>query len=250
MAGEVVCAAPPPIGRTRKGHLPPFAPVVLAAWAVLVFAQLMGSGHHLDHDALLAGDTPSLAGLGVFVVSWLAMVIAMMVPATWLIRGPGSGRLETDPSPGALLEGFVAVWAGVGAVALAFDSSVHRAVQGIPALEARSSLVMAAVLAVAGIFQVLPSTPRHLAATGPIPAPSLRTWHASFVAGRNHGLRCLRPDGPLMLVMFATGDELALMVVLTVVMVAERLPRFGPALAAAAGGGLLVAAFLTASQAP
>ena len=226
--------------------MPPLAAAVAAAWAVVLVGQITGYGDYLHHDAVLDGGGPTPIGLVLFFVGWMAMVVAMMIPATW----PGLGRRfpaapEVDPSPAGFLGGFLLVWSAAGAAALAFDSGVHQAVHGVPALEARPWFVMVAVLGAGGLVQLLPSTARHLA-PGRLPLTVERGGStASFRVGRVEGIRCLRADGPLVLVMFATGGSLLWMVVLTMVMVGERLPRWRRAVTTAAGVGLLAAAVST-----
>ena len=234
--------------RGRWLHAPPGAATVAGAWALLVGVQFTGAADPMDHDALL-GPRGALAvtGLLQFLAGWSAMVVAMMIPATWLVPGRrSSAALESRPSPAGFLVGLLLVWAPVGVTALVFDSSVHRAVHGIPALESRPWLVTAAALALAGMVQLLPSTARHLARAARGQNADATTPSSGFVAGRTHGVRCLRADGPLMLVMFASGGALAWMAGLTVVMVAERHARWGRAVAIAAGSGLVAAAILTA----
>ncbi len=247
--GVVISASPGRTARSRRRRTAPMAPfagAVATAWALLLIAHITGSGDYLHHDAVLDAGGPNAKGLGLFLVGWLALVVAMMIPATWpaLARRSTADR-EDDPSPAGFLGGFLLVWSVAGAAALAFDSSVHQAVHGVPALEARPWLVMVALLGFAGLVQLLPSTARHLRRGG-LPLVLDRGGTAAwFHAGRAQGMRCLRADGPLMLVVFATGGALVWTVVGTVVMVAERLPRWHRAVATVAGVALLAAAVLT-----
>lgn len=170
--------------------------------------------------------------------------VALTAATAWalLIAGEvtGADRRRTG-ALGAFLGGFALVWAVAALAALGLDMVVHRAVHRVPALEARPWLVVASVLAAAGAIQLLPSTRRALAAarrpvwSGPSGAG------LAFRAGQRHGKRCLRGDGPLMLVMFAAGASLAWMALLTVVMIGERSARAGQPLALATGAALLVA---------
>ena len=69
--------------RARAG-LPP-APILIAiavAWMVTVLAQLSGRGVLLEHGHLAEGGLPLWAALGLFLVAWQLMIVAMMLPAT------------------------------------------------------------------------------------------------------------------------------------------------------------------------
>lgn len=225
--------------------MPPFAAVVATAWTVLLVAHVSGSGDYLHHDAVLDGGRPSVLALGAFLLGWMAMVVAMMIPATWpVFARRSSADRGADPSPAGFLGGFLLVWGLAGAGALALDSSLHQAVHGVPALEARPWLVMTAVLAIAGVAKMLPWTVREHSALHPFPIRREASG-SGFVAGRDLGVRCLRADGPLMLVMFAVGGGMLWMIPLTVVMVVERLPRWHKAVAIGSGLALLAAAVAT-----
>lgn len=178
------------------------------------------------------------------------MVVAMMLPTTLAAPGgpPGAAGAAFGPRFVDFLGGFLLVWVLAGAAALGMDAVVHRAVHEVAALEARPWLVASALLAVAGAAQLAPSTRRHLA-DGRLPVvPATRT--SALVAGRGHGIRCLRADGPLVLVMFAAGGRLVWMLALTVVMVGERSSRAGRYVSVAVGVALLAGALLTAWNSP
>jgi predicted metal-binding membrane protein len=52
------------------------------AWAVMVVAEVTGASRYLHHDAVLGGASPPWAGLCLFLLGWLVMVAAMMLPGT------------------------------------------------------------------------------------------------------------------------------------------------------------------------
>jgi predicted metal-binding membrane protein len=221
--------------------------VWVAAWALLVSAEITGVSAHLHHDAVARASGDQWTATGLFLGGWVAMVAAMMLPATVPLvdRAPAPPSVPGRRVVGAFLAGFALPWTRAGAVLLSFDMSVHRAMDTVPALAARPWLVAAALLGVAGTAQLAPSTRRHLAATAPS-RPLAQKPQKAFVEGANHGVRCVRADGPLMLVMFAAGAGLALMAALTVVMAIERSSRVGRHAVAAAGALLVCAAPIAA----
>ena len=242
--GQPLLAAPPRGARRPHTIGPiPVAMVTLVAWALLVAAELTGATRHMDHDAVLEGGVPPLVAVGLFLASWLVMIVATMVPATLpaLRRSPiGAGHAGGLLS--TFLAGFIFVWLVAGSTALGLDLVLHTAAQRVPSLEARPWVVTAGLLAATGAIQLAPSTRRHLARCSRVSALNRGAAGSAFVAGSEHGARCLRADGPLMLVMFAAGGKLGWMVVLTAVMTAERSPRAGRHVAIAAGLALLVGA--------
>lgn len=214
----------------------------LLAWSLVIAGEVTGVARHLGHDAVLEGGFEAPVGTALFLGGWLVMVAAMMLPtlaARGRVRG-GTGSAEAD-ARGAFLGGFALVWAVVGLAALGGDMVVHRVVHGVPSLEARPWMVVAGVFGLAGTIQLMPSTRRSLAAARRA-ADAAESAPSTFLAGQRHGWRCLRSDGPLMLVMFAIGSGVAWMVVLTAVMAGERSSSFGQRLAAATGVALLAAA--------
>jgi predicted metal-binding membrane protein len=194
---------------------------VAASWATLVAAQASGA-RLLDHHAIFLGGRAESAAVGLFLVGWLVMVAAMMLPSSLpAIRDVSS----QGAGVGAFLGGFGAVWALFGWAALGLDSVVHRTVDAQPWLGTRPHLVAAGLVAVVGVVQFAPMKRRCLAACRHwTAAPELlRRRGASVVAGARYGQLCLGCDGGLMLLMFvAGGSGVAGMAVLSVVMAAER----------------------------
>jgi predicted metal-binding membrane protein len=144
-----------------------------------------------------------------------------------------------------LLGGFALVWAVVGSVVLSLDLALHQVVDDLPALAARPWVVAVTLLGVAGAVQLAPSTRRRLAATRRL-GTIADSPASAFRAGCDHGTRCLRADGPVMIVMFAVGGGLGWMALLTAVMTAERSSRAGARLVAVTGVALMGGAVLVA----
>ena len=219
----------------------------LGAWAIVLGAEAGGLTRYLDHDALLHSGTPAWTGVILFLTGWLVMVAAMMLPATRPALGQIRGRAGGPSSAmvGGYLAGFALTWVLAGSAALGFDMMVHRAVDAVPPLGARPWLVLVALLAAAGAVQLAPSTRRKLDAARR-PDGNTATTVPPFAVGRLHGVRCLRVDGPLMLVMFALGGSLGAMAILTAVMAGERSSLKGDRVATLAGLVLVAASVLLA----
>jgi predicted metal-binding membrane protein len=247
----------PKLSRSTAGSPSRFFPGTVAvaftaAWVLLAVGELSGVNRQVGHDAVADGAMAPGVGVGVFLAGWLVMVAAMMLPATRpaLARLPGQSGPAGPRLVARFLSGFAAVWTGAGLAAFAVDTLVHETVEGIPALGSRPSLVGASLLALAGALQ-LSGSGRHAAAgadDSSVDAPGRVT--TTFGAGVNHGVRCLRVDGPLMLVTFGLGANLAAMALLTGVMAAQRSPRWGRQVVSTVGVLLLASAALVAYGPP
>ncbi len=222
--------------------------VVVVAWGALIVAERSGLARHAHHDAVLDGSGSGWMGIGLFAAGWVVMVVAMMVPFVIpvAVRVPRGADPLAGPALAVFVVGFLLAWSVAGTLLLALDAAVHEAVHGVPGLEARPWLVATAVLGLAAALQLAPATERQLArCTLPLPGGTGGV-RAAWIAGRDHGIRCVRADGPLMLVMFAAGAGLAWMALVTAAMAGQRWSRGRRHVARATGVALLVAAALTA----
>jgi predicted metal-binding membrane protein len=247
------------IGAARLRGPSSAAPAIIAgAWLTIVGAQVTGAADTLHHHALIEGGLPLLPAIPLFLGGWLVMVAAMMLPASL----PTVGRLETmavgSPRRARLLVSFLtafaAVWALFGLAAFLGDVVVHHVVDTTPWLAARPWMIEAAVLAVAGAWQLVPFKRRALglsrdrAAVAPSALPGARSAPGAAASGLRHGVACLATSWALMLVMFGEGFAgLGWMVVLTALMIGETNERHGPRIATAAGLVLLFVSLATLS---
>lgn len=233
---------------SRDQRLPWAVPAAVAAsWAVVVAAEARGA-LLLDHAAIFEGGQAESTAVGLFLLGWLVMVVAMMVPAAF----PAIREVATrGAGVGAFLVGFGAVWALFGWAALSLDSVVHRTVEQQSWLGTRPHLVAAALLVLVGLGQFAPLKHRCLAAcrhwtAGPAASPRHRD---SFVDGARFGQLCLGCDGGLMLLMFtAGGSGVAGMVGLSVAMAAERKAWLNGSLHRWIGAVILTAAALVVTS--
>lgn len=253
-------------------HAPPRAPrapavpvsgvvlaAIAAAWALALMAEATGRGRLVQHDVLLAADMPFGLTLLVFLLAWQAMVAAMMLPSSLPLIGlfARTSAMQDHPRRAllAFLGGYALVWGAFGWAALVGDAVFHAAVERLPVLAARPSLVAGAVLVAAGAFQFTGLKDRCLTqCRNPgafLLARYRRGARAAFRVGREHGLSCLGCCWALMLVLFALGmASLAWMAVLMGLTVLEKTAPWGARLVPVTGAVLLAWGALVAVHPP
>ncbi len=229
--------------------------------AAVCWIALLAAGHH--HDALVTGgattrSATALALSGLLVLgAWLQMTAAMMLPTTVPMMRMFHVVSGRAPRPAvaraAFLAGYLALWMAfaVAAVTLATGIRGWAAAGHLSWLATRPSLVLAAVLAIAGVFQLTPLKDRCLTQCRD-PRAFLFAHYRRGIAGGwtlgwRHGLSCLGCCWALMLIMFGTGlGNVLAMLVLTAVMLAEKTTPWGRRIVVPLGVGLLAAAGLVA----
>jgi predicted metal-binding membrane protein len=237
-------------GHRIDGPLLTLHAAVVGAWSVIVLAEASGVAPALHHHVLIENGPPIPIAIGLFVVSWLVMVVAMMLPASL-----GAIREVTDAGSilgrpwqvtGAFVAGFVAIWSVFGLSSFLGDMVLHHVVDATPWLGARPWLIEASILALAGVWQFAPVTRHSLMdcrrAREPLSVIPLGE-RGALRLGLEHGVTCLGASWALMLLMFAEGfDGFAWMVALTVLMTWQVIGRDGSRLTTVAGFVLLLAA--------
>jgi predicted metal-binding membrane protein len=214
------------------------AGVVALAWAWLVVPTAGGAGsaHGPEHHA--TSLLPSTAG-------WLVMVAAMVLPGALpaarelALGGPWSRRQRTTV---LFLGGYVGVWAAFGVVA---HAAVWLAGRG-PGID--SAVVLPALLGTAALWQLSPWKWRAVRACHllrPLPPRGVRADAACAGAALRYGRWCVVSCWPVMAAMAAASPRLWLMVLLTVLVTAEKLAAqssrlAGPGAAVLAGAANVV----------
>jgi predicted metal-binding membrane protein len=226
---------------------------IAAAWAVAVAAEVSGRGQALHHDALADGGLPPWAALGLFLLAWQLMIVAMMLPSSLPLARLFSRASANQPRPlrakAAFLGGYVAVWTSFGAAAFLGDMAIHRLVGRWEWLAPRPWVIGGAVLLLAGAFQfsrlkeACLTVCRHPA--GYLLQHYRRGTSAAFRLGAGHGVFCVGCCWALMLVAFAAGvANLWWMAALTAVMVFEKTGQGGRRGVRPIGLGLIVLGIL------
>jgi predicted metal-binding membrane protein len=222
---------------------------IAIAWCIAVIAQFSGSAALLHHDALIERGPPLGIALVLFLLAWLVMIAAMMLPSTYPLLRMFAGACANQPRQslmlGSFIGGYAVVWCIFGVLAFGGDFIVHRAVDRIAWLNAHPWTIAGGVLAIAGIFQFTPLKDACLRACR-LPANFLmrhyrRGARAAFELGYRHGLFCAGCCWALMLISFAAGfASLWWMAAVTALMVYEKIARHGRAAVPIAGSVLLL----------
>ena len=194
------------------------------------------------------GAMPGTMGLsfGVFVGVWSLMMTAMMLPTiapfaalyTRALTGHRPRRIEE------LATGYLLVWTFAAGPAYALAWLAGELAGTRPA----ARVMAAAIFAACGIYQLTPVKDRCLAkCRSPLgfvlKYGSYRGRLRDLRVGMNHGAYCLACCWALMAILIAAGlMNLAVMVALAAVVLAEKTWRWGPGLSRAVGVAALILA--------
>jgi predicted metal-binding membrane protein len=208
-----------------------------AGWVVLV-RRMAGM------DVSPGAGAGGLGSLGWFVITWLVMTAAMMLPgsAPAVVRVV-RGQLGAAAAPAV---GFVSAY---GAVWLLAGLAGYACVQAVRALDVSAlawssagRYVAAAAVVGAGLYQFTPVKRRWLARCtapdGHLPRPGIS---GAVGAGARHGVCCVACCWTLMVALYALGImSITWMVVLTVLIAGERLVARASVAVAAVAAVLVV----------
>ena len=192
--------------------------LAIFGWAALALMWATGSAGVFGHDQ--GGISPSLA-IGLFLVGWLVMVAAMMLPSSvpTLERVDQAMASQGRTTSPLFMVGYFFAWAVFGAAAFAGDGILHLAVERMSWLAQRPSLIVGGVAMFAGAAEMLGRTP-------PPALPSVSPDRGAFGLGKAHAIDRIRRCWPLMLFAMAIGmTRPGWMVGLTLVMALELRPR-------------------------
>jgi len=226
------------------------ASLIGLAWAGLALWGLSPYARFLDHAQLDAGRFEGSPVLLLFVLGWLVMIVAMMlptsVPLVALFRAVVRDRVDGSRLIALVLLGYVAVWTIFGLLVHAGDAVLHVVVASQPWLNAHSLVISAATVLVAGAYQFTPLKYHCLERCRSPLAFVVGHWRGrrpkgeAFHLGVAHGLFCVGCCWSLMLLMFAVGvGSLGWMLVLGAVMAVEKNVAWGKRVSAPLGVLLL-----------
>jgi predicted metal-binding membrane protein len=237
-------------GRDRTILVALLAMLSAAGWLALAVWDASPYGRYLHHEAPtgLGGPTE----LGLFVVGWALMIVAMMLPTAIPIVVMFRALVARRARPGRLVAltvtGYVVTWTMFGFVAWLLDRGVHATVDAVPWLTTHPQLVLAATFAVAGAYQFAPLKYRCLDECRSPMGFVINRWRGvserseAFRLGVAHGLFCIGCCWSLMLVMFAVGlGSFVWMLALGIVTAIEKNLTWGRRLARPLGVVLLLA---------
>jgi len=235
---------------------------IAAAWAVCVWAEVTGYAAQLHHHALYQSGKPFWLAALVVLAAWQFMTAAMMLPSSLgFIRYYAATAARAPDFPLALvafLAAYFAVWTAFALGAFTGDMQLHRTVDAWPWLASRATLIPAATLGLAALYQFTPLKDACLKACRHPGIYLMRHYRRGVLnglrLGLGHALYCLGCCWALMLVMFAAGiAHLAWMGVLAAIMFVEKATPLGNRIVAPVGlafGALAVIALLAPGVIP
>jgi predicted metal-binding membrane protein len=228
----------------------------LPGWIALAFVAALAWQRTLA-DAAAMGDAPGTMDMPFvpFLVMWVPMMAAMMLPAITPVAMLWSRAIVREPRPAQRVvrlllfaTGYLLVWAAAGALAFVLMRPVE---QGLANGWYSSRVAATAIFLLAGIYQLSPLREACLAkcrspmtvlgvvTAGPAALRDLR-------AGAIHGAWCLACCSALMAVLALVGlMNVAAMVGLAVFIFVEKTTRYGVPAGRIAGVAMLAAAAAT-----
>jgi predicted metal-binding membrane protein len=193
------------------------------------------------------GNGPGTMGLALpsFLALWVLMMVAMMLPSvapvavlwTRSIAGVSTG-LGRVARLSMFISGYLLAWAGCGVVAFAALVGSERLLTASPAA---AKWLGAAIFVAAGIYQFTPAKDFCLSrCRSPIGALmyyfGFKGTSRDVRVGLHHGATCVGCCWGLMILLVAVGVmNVAVMVALAVVILVEKLWRYGKVFGRAVG---------------
>jgi predicted metal-binding membrane protein len=241
-----------------------------AAWAVMLhhaidMSEPMGSaGRGVLDDIEMFGNKASVGGLGSFVAVWTVMMSAMMLPGTApmiLTFAAAQARRDRNNvvvSTWMFVVGYILVWAYAGFIVYLLLHAGKDLADYLGWFESGvwARLALGITLTLAGLYQFTPLKQRGLRYCR---WPSLflrRHWRkdwdrAALEMGMSHGVYCLSCCWALFGVMVAAGGmmSVAWMLVMTLVVFAEKVLQYGPRISVAVAVGLIALGLLVGTGA-
>ena len=266
-------------GRARLALLVSLTLLAAGAWALTLlqpFAMSMsmglaaGDAGGMSMDGMegmsmdgMAGPEPSVGDLLAFLAVWTIMMTAMMLPAAApmiLIFASAQSRQAKDTAVPTWLfvAGYLLVWAAAGLLVYAILAASNAAVALLPPTEHATwaRLVLGTILILAGAYQFAPlkhTCLSHCRSPFGFVAQYWRDGRAGALGmGVRHGTYCLGCCWALFAVLVGAGVmSLAWMLVITVIVFAEKvLPHARPIVAATGVLMIVIGAALASGIVP
>ena len=227
--------------------------VIIAAWILLFAWQRSTYAGMLGHEALSHHHISFAAHLSLFLLSWLLMIVAMMLPVSLpaiIDASPNSPR--SYAATASVVAGYLAPWLLFGLLAFLGDSVLHDVAGHGGPMERYAGFINPAIILAAGLYQLTPAKrgfiDRCRSAVNAAAPVARDRMTGSLSRGLRLGLNCAGSCGFLMLLMFALGHHrLEWMLILGAIAAAERLPVWGNRLAWIVGIVLIVWAGISVS---
>ena len=234
------------------------AVVTLASWTWIVLMADDMYGTMLGASAWMMTADWDVAHLLLLWAMWAVMMTAMMLPsaAPFVLLYADAVRGKAGDGTGALAvyavaAGYLLVWGAFSVAATVVQRLLSEAMVLTPMMESGTPVMTAAVLALAGVYQLTPLKRTCLRVCRSPLSYLLRHWRPGRLGalrmGIEHGAYCLGCCWALMLLLFAGGVmNVTVIVALTLWVIAEKYVPFGDWTARASGIALLALAASTA----
>jgi predicted metal-binding membrane protein len=187
-------------------------------------------------------------------VMWAVMMTAMMLPTATplvLLYAAAARRHEDADGPVrsiyALAAGYLLAWLLFSVLATSLQRLLASALLLTPMMEPATPMAGAAVLAIAGLYQLTPLKRACLRACRSPLGFMVQRWRrgaaGAFRLGVDHGIYCLGCCWALMLILFAGGVmNLAVVIALTLWVIVEKIAPLGERTPIVSGVALLASA--------
>lgn len=230
------------------------ATLVAIAWWALWIGETAPWGHYVLHSShALRMNIPPATFAAAFVFGWTIMTVAMMLPTSTplvlLFYRMVADRSNRGALVALLIVGYLVAWAAFGAVVHVASRVLQSLASGNTWLAAHPWASGSSIFLIAGVYQF---TPWKYACLDKCRSPMsflVQHWGGKRVGvdalrlGFHHGAYCVGCCWSLMLLMFAVATGgLAWMLVLGIVMAAEKNLPWGRRLSAPLGVVLVIAA--------
>ena len=225
--------------------------LVALAWLQLAWFEPAGGSMAAGHAAHAVPRTWGSADLGVTLLMWLTMSVAMMLPTAApailafadITRGNDRSAATVRPVA-AFVGGYLTVWAGFALLATAAQWALAVLALRLPGFRADATAFGGSLLVIAGVYQFSALKDRCLTQCRSPLAFFLTHWRAglrgAFHLGQRHGLHCLGCCWALMALMLIGGAmSLAWTAALAAVMLVEKVAPGGRFIGRAVGAGLI-----------
>ena len=246
----VAVGTPPP----RSIVLPVLGSIVVLAWITLWWLEQSpygwlfhrhGGGVEHAHPGQNFGWLPA----GAFLIGWLLMTVAMMLPTTVplvsLFRRMIAQRAHAPLLIVSLITGYLAAWLAFGVIALGLLWGIDQALAS--SVVPQAWIWGAGLFLFAGAFQFSALKYACLEKCRTPLGFLISHWHGrreiseSFNVGWSHGLFCVGCCWALMMLMFAVGTaSLGWMLLLALIMAVEKNAPWGRQMSHPLGVILLV----------
>lgn len=228
-----------------------FGILIVMSWASLIAWQRSSYAALLGHEALANHQISFANHLSTFLLSWLLMTIAMMLPASLPLliqtqRNQTGGRWSTAQ----MAAGYLSTWLLFGFLAFLGDNALHDMSEPGAPLAFASDFIAPAILLTTGLYQFTPLKRRFTERCKPSTHMGI-VEHAHQDGGALRlafqlGFTCIGSCWPLMLIMFALGHhQFGWMLIIGSITAAERFSPWSIRLAQLIGAGLIAWGIIT-----